>query len=235
MAAVLVIVALACMFQASIGFGANLIAQPIVYQFDPGLVPGSVLVATASLSCLVLLRERDAVELRTIGVAVAGAVIGIGIGVLVVGLASETTLAIVISLCVLAMVGLTALGRALRRTRRNLFAAGVAGGFGSLTAGIGGPPMALMFASADGPETRSFLSGFFLVSSILTFVGLVLAGRFGRTELLDGLLLVPAAIVGFMMSNPLLPIVDRGATRPAILLVSGAAATILLLRTLLGT
>lgn len=222
------------MFQASIGFGANLIAQPIVYQFEPDLVPGSVLVSTATLSCLVLVRERDAVEFRAIGVSLAGSILGIGIGIIVVGSASNAALAILIAVCVLAMVAVTAFGPALPRTKRNLFGAGAAGGFGSLTAGIGGPPLALLFASADGPETRSFLSGFFLVASAFTFAGLAVAGRFGVEELVDGLVLVPAAVIGYLLSNPLLPLVDRGATRPAILVVSTVAAVTLLARTLLG-
>lgn len=223
------------MFQASIGFGANLIAQPIVYQFDPDLVPGSVLVATASLSVLVLVREREAVELRPIGLALAGTIVGIGIGIVIVGLASERNVAITIALCVLAMVAVTAIGRPLPRSPRNLFAAGAAGGFGSLTAGIGGPPLALLYASADGPQIRSILSGYFLAASAMTFAGLALAGRFGGEQLLDGLLLVPAAVVGFALSNPLLPVVDRGATRPAILVVSAATAILLLARTLTGS
>jgi uncharacterized membrane protein YfcA len=92
----------------------------------------------------------------------------------------------------------------------------------------------LLFASADGPETRSFLSGFFLVASVFTFAGLAVAGRFGVEELVDGLVLVPAAVIGYLLSNPLLPLVDRGATRPAILVVSTVAAVTLLARTLLG-
>ena len=211
-----------------------MIAQPLIYQIEPDLVPGSVLVATASLSLLVVLRERQAVEVRPIGVGLAGAVLGIAAGTVVVGWVSEPALAILIAVCVLAMVAIMAAGWALPRSRSNLFAAGAAGGFGSLTAGIGGPPLALLYASADGPRIRSFLSGYFLVTSSFTFVGLTLAGRFGASRLLDGLLLVPAAVVGFLVSTPLLPVVDRGATRPAILVASAAAAVALLVRTLVG-
>ncbi len=234
-AIVLLIVAVGCLFQASIGFGANLIAQPLVYQIDPDLVPGSVLVATASLSVLVVLRERHAVEVRPIGVGLGGAVVGIAAGTAVVGWASERTLAVVIAGCVLAMVAILAAGLNVSRSGPNLFAAGAAGGFGSLTAGIGGPPLALLYASTEGPRVRSFLSGYFLVTSFFTFVGLTLAGRFGIDRLLDGLLLVPAAVAGYALSTPLLPIVDRGATRPAILAASAAAAVVLLVRTLVAT
>ena len=233
-AIVVLIVAVGCLFQASIGFGANLIAQPLVYQFEPDLVPGSVLVATASLSVLVLRRERQAVEIRPIAVGLAGAVLGIALGIVVVAWASASALAVLIALCVLAMVAIMAAGLTLPRSRGNLFAAGALGGFGSLTAGIGGPPLALLYASADGPRIRSFLSGYFLVTSVITFAGLTLAGRFGVDQLIDGLALVPAAIVGFLLSTPLLPVVDRGVTRPAILIASAAAAMLLLVRTLVG-
>ncbi len=225
---------MATMFQASIGFGANLIAQPLVFQLEPTLVPGSVLMTTAMLSLLVYVRDRQSVDLPTLATTVAGAVIGIGVGVFVIRLISETALAIVVALCVLAMVALTVFGGSRPRTRLNLFLAGNAGGFGSVTAGIGGPPLALLFADAKGHETRGFLAAFFLVASAMTFAGLVAAGRFGTTQAIDGLILLPAGLVGFALSKPLLPLVDRGLTRPAILIVSAGSAGLLLLRTLLG-
>lgn len=234
MAAVLVIVMVACAFQGSIGFGANLIAQPIVYQLEPDLVPGPVLMATALLSGLVLVRERQAMRFTDVGTASLGTVAGTGAGAAVVGIVSEEALAVVIALCVLAMVAISAVGSAPRRSRRNQVIAGTAGGFGSTTAGIGGPPVALLVADAEGPEARGFLAGYFLVTSTLTFAGLAVAGRFGPEHLRAGAVLLPAALCGFGLSGPLLPIVDRGATRPTVLAVSGLAAITLLARTLLG-
>ena len=231
---ILVVVAAAAVFQSSIGFGANLIAQPIVYQIDPGLVPGPVLMTTVVLSMLVLTRDRQPVQVGPISSAVAGAILGIAIAVGVIGALSSEALAVLIALCVLVMVLIAAIGRAPQRSSRSLFVAGVVGGFGSTTAGIGGPPVALLFTDADGPETRSFLSGYFLVASTLTFAGLFLADRFGLDDAKAGVALLPAAAAGFVLSKPLLPIVDRGATRPAILAVSGGAALLLLARTILG-
>lgn len=233
-ATIAIVVVAACVFQASIGFGANLIAQPIVFQFEPDLVPGPIMMATTFLSVLVLARDRQSVEIGPIGVTVVGAVLGIAIGIIVIGLVSEASLAIVIALCVLAMVLVTAVGAGPTPSGRNLFFAGTFGGFGSTTSGIGGPPVAILFAGAEGGRTRGFLSGYFLIASSLTFAGLALAGRFGVDQLLDGLLLLPAAGIGFLLSGPLLPVVDRRGTRGAILTVSAGAAIVLLARTLLG-
>ena len=231
---ILIIMMIATLFQASIGFGANLIAQPLVFQLEPDLVPGSVLMTTAMLSVLVFVRDRRSVDHRMLATALAGAVIGIGLGVYVIRIVSETTMAIVVASCVLAMVALVVFGGSRPRSTRSLFLAGNAGGFGSVTAGIGGPPLALLFTDAEGHETRGFLAAFFLATSVLTFIGLVAAGRFGARQATDGLLLLPAGLVGFALSKPLLPLVDRGLTRPAILVVSGGSAALLLLRSLVG-
>jgi len=234
MVAVFAIVALASMFQASIGFGANLIAQPIVFQLAPDLVPGSVLMATALLSCLVVIRERHAVTLAPIRSATSGAIIGIVTGVVVLQATPESGVALLVAVCVLAMVIVAAVGGGPAPSGRNLFLAGSAGGFGSTTAGIGGPPVALLFAGADGARTRGLLSGYFVAVSALTFVGLIIAERFGIAEARSGLLLLPAALLGFVASRPLLPAVDRRGIRPSILAVSAAAAVVLLARTVLG-
>lgn len=231
---ILAVVIVAAVFQSSIGFGANLIAQPIVYQLDPDLVPGPVLMTTVFLSVLVLARDRQSVQVGPISSAVGGAILGIVIAIGVIGALTADALGVLIALSVLVMVAITAIGRAPKRSSRMLFLAGIFGGFGSTTAGIGGPPVALLFTDAGGPETRSFLSGYFLVASMLTFGGLFLADRFGIDDAKAGLALLPAAAIGFLVSKPLLPIVDRGGTRPAILAVSGGAAVLLLARTIFG-
>lgn len=236
---IVIVVFIGAVFQASIGFGANVIAQPIVFLLEPSLVPGSVLLANAALGWLVVARERQSIDRQALGSAGAGAIVGLftgtAIGVVVIRAASADALAIIVAISVLVMIGLLAGDRIrVAPSPRSISLAALAGGFAGTTAGIGGPPMALVYRDAEGPTVRSSLAGYFVISSPVALTGLVIAGRFGWSELGAGIALLPVTTAGFLASKPLLPLVDRGFTRPAILGVSAAAALLLLARTLAG-
>ncbi|CAN5726702.1 hypothetical protein BH24ACT3_BH24ACT3_08500 [soil metagenome] len=83
------VVALGATVQGTVGFGANLVAVPLLTLIDPGFVPGPVIVAALVLNVLVGVRERDAVELHQVGWAVAGLVPGTAAGAAAVTLLPE--------------------------------------------------------------------------------------------------------------------------------------------------
>jgi uncharacterized membrane protein YfcA len=229
-AAALVVVLVTSTVQGTLGFGANLLAMPILVQLDPMLVPGPAIVPTVVLSVSILLRNRRSVHLDPVANALVGRAAGTGVGVAALAVLSDRGIGLVVALVVLAAVAAIAAEVSAPRTRANMITAGLLSGFGGTTAGIGGPPVALMFADTSGPEVRGSMSAFFIVGSAMTFVGLRLADRFGLTEIWLGLTLIPAALVGFRLSGPLGGVVDRGYTRPAILTLSSLAAVVLLTR-----
>jgi hypothetical protein len=94
--------------------------------------------------------------------------------------------------------------------------------------------MALLYQNAQAPVLRGSLAGFFLATSALSFAGLHLAGRFGADEILAGAGLLPCVVLAFVASKPLVPLVDRRLTRPAILALSTVAAAVLLVRAVAG-
>jgi len=233
--AIAVIVFVAATFQASIGFGANVIAQPIVYLIEPRLVPGSILLATAMLSAMVMARDRQSIGERPMTGVIAGILVGTAIGVLTVRAASPDAMAIVIAVIVLVMVALLATDRLqIEPTPVTISLAALVGGFSGTTSGIGGPPMALVYQRAEGPTIRGSLASYFILATAVALGGLALAGRFGWSELAWGLALFPVVLAAFVASHRMLAIVDRGYARPAILSASALAAIILLGRTLLG-
>ncbi len=229
---IVAVVFVGAVFQASIGFGANVIAQPIVFLLDPSLVPGPVLLANAFVSYLVLARDRQAIVQRPGTGAVLGLLAGTTIGVFTIRAASPDALAIVIALCVLLAVAALASNRlAIEPSSRNIATAAMIGGFAGTTSGIGGPPMALVYQGGEGPAVRGSLASYFVLASPVALIGLAIAGRFGWRQVVSGLALFPVVLVGFVASRRFLPLVDRGFARPAILTVSAGAAVILLVRT----
>lgn len=222
-------------FQASVGFGANVIAQPIVFLIEPSLVPGPVLLANALLSVLVVARDRQAVDQLPGAGAIFGLLAGTAVGVVTIREASPDALAVIIAVCVLLMVTLLATNSlSVKPSTGNITLAATVGGFAGTTAGIGGPPMALVYQRAKGPTVRGSLGSYFLLSAPVVLIGLAIAGRFGWREFGVGLSMFPITFLAFLVSGRLLPFVDRGITRPAILTTSALAALLLLVRTLAG-
>ena len=208
--------------------------MPTIVHFAPELIPGSILVAVTAMNLLMLRRDRAGLEVRPIGSALFGRVLGTVVAIGVLDSISDDGLKFVIGLAVLAMVAVAASGVAPDRTTKTMFGAGTISGFTAATAGIGGPPVALLFQNASGEKVRGSMGGFFVVGTTVTLTGLALAGEMGLEEFGWGIALVPGAIVGYLLSGPLLPVVDRGWTRPAILTLSATAAVILLLRVVFG-
>lgn len=225
---------IATTLQASIGFGSNLIAMPTVALFAPEFVPGPLLFSSMLVAFFMIFRERTAVDVKPVRTAIFGRVLGTAFGVLAIGAMSARSFGFLIGGGVLVMVGFVMSGAPIERTTRNMWLAGTISGFGASTAGIGGPPIALMYQSSEGPEIRSSMAAFFIFGSIITLIGLNIAGKFGGEEILSGIALSPAAVLGFLASRWTVPIVDRGLTRPLVLFVSAAAAVVLIGRLLFG-
>lgn len=215
--------------QGSIGFGANIVAMPLLFLIDPAFVPGPALLGGFGLNVLNLVRDRRSAAVRPIGTALVGRIGGTMIAVATLRVLSEEGIGLVVALVVLSVVALSLSGMTAPRTTRNMLTGGVFSGFGAGTAGIGGPPVALLFQDSEGPEVRGSLGLYFVVGNVISLTGLAIAGRFGTDEIRLGLALAPAAVAGFAISRWFIPFVDRGRMRTAILVVSSAAAAGLLL------
>jgi uncharacterized membrane protein YfcA len=124
---------------------------------------------------------------------------------------------------VLLAVVLVATGARVRRTRRALLGAGALSGFMATTTSIGGPPVALLYQDSEGDRVRGTLSGFFLVGLVIALGALSLVDRFGRSEILSSLLLLPAVLAGFLLSVRVAAVLDKGHTRKAVLSASALA------------
>lgn len=226
----MVVLVAAGAIQSSVGFGANVVAVPALLLIDPVLVPGPAILALLGLNLAMAWRDRGATSLRPLGTVLAGRLLGTAIGVMTLGLLTQQGLAVVVAVTVLAVVAVTARGLSVARTPVNLASAGVVSGFSAATAGIGGPPLAVLYADADGPEIRGAMGALFVVGNVISLAGLAIGGLFGRDGVAWGLALAPAALAGFACSRWLVPVLDRGNTRRAVLAVSATAAIGLLVR-----
>jgi uncharacterized membrane protein YfcA len=227
------VVAVGSLLQGAVGFGLSLIAAPLVTLIDPTLVPGPLLMAAFVLPMLTARRDRSWIDLRGVRWALVGRVPGSMLGAAMLTGLSPRYMSLAVGLVVLAGVAMTASGIHLRPRAPTLLVAGVLSGFMGTTAAIGGPPLALVYQHAEGPRLRGTLAGYFVVAAAISIAVLAAAGRFGRHDVIAGAALLPGVALGYVASHRFARWVDRGFTRPAVLLVSALAALVLVVRAFL--
>ncbi len=93
--------------------------------------------------------------------------------------------------------------------------------------------MAMLYYDREGPQIRGTLSGIFVFGVIAALISLAIVGRLGRDEVVLAISLLPALIIGYWLSKYSARFLDRGYIRPTILIVSGTAAAITILRYIL--
>lgn len=195
-----VAVVLAAALQASIGFGMGMLAAPVVALVDPGLIPGTLIILAAVVTSMVVLTERQHIDLGGTGWALVGRVPGTIIGALLVVVLPERGLALMLAGVVLLGVLLTSAGWRPAPVRPTLVVAGASSGLLGTATSIGGPPMALVWQGKQGPGYRGTISGFFLVGSAFSVLVLALTGSIDQAILVAVVLLIPAPIIGFGLS-----------------------------------
>lgn len=228
-----VAIILASALQSSIGFGIGMLAAPIVALVDPALIPATLIMVATLVTLMVVIRERQAIDLSGTGWALIGRVPGTVAGALLLAALPHRALAILLAGVVLGGVVLTSSGWIPAARRRNVVLAGAASGLLGTATAIGGPPMALVWQRNSGAELRGTMSGFFLIGSLLSLAALAATGAVTRHTLWGFAVLFPAAIVGYLLSHLLNRHLNPTRLRWLAITVSAAGAILLIGRELL--
>ena len=211
----------------------GLLAAPLLAIADPGFLPLSTVIAVIPLGVGAAWREREAVQRRDVGIALAGRVVGVAAGAWAVTVTGHGFLALMVAMSVLIAVVGSVTGLTFATTDRNLVLAGAASGFTGTAAGVGGPPMGLTYQHAEPATLRATLSAFFAVGAVLSLVGLTIAGEVDRHRLALALIVLPGVPLGLLLSKPLIGRVPATRIRPLVLAVCAASAVALLVDELL--
>jgi uncharacterized membrane protein YfcA len=191
-----------------------------------------MLVCAVGLSVAMAWRERHGLDGTGVAWAFAGRVPGSVIGALLLAMMTTAQLELAVAGTVIFGVAVTASGVHVPLRPSTLLGAGFLSGVMGTTTAIGGPPIAIVYQYQSGSNLRGTLAGFFVMGSLLSMTTLALVGRFSLPEVWAGLLLMPASVAGYAISVPATRLLDRGHTRTAVLVVSAAAAVVLLVRRL---
>lgn len=228
----LAVTAVAAAMQGTIGFGFALVCVPVLSLLDPALAPVPQLLLVLPLSLTVAWRDRKAADLRAVPWVTAGRLPGAVFGLMLLAAFDERTLGIAIALMVLGSVGIVSTGVAVPRNPFTSFTAGILSGIAGLVASIGGPPLALLYRSAQGATVRASLGVVFAIGVTVSITARAIAGELLLDDLVVAGLLLPALAIGLRVGRGLTPYVDGPRLRMAILVVSAAAAVALLVQNL---
>ena len=203
------VVVIAAAIQGSVGFGMNALSFPILVTIDESLVPGPLLIAHLSLVLMMSASEMSHRDSRALAWAVGGSIPGVATGAWLISLVSKAQL-VALAVAALALVIVVVLrGVELDRGRVTLVGVGVLSGLLGTTVSVNGPPLALALIGGPGAVRRGTMAVFLTIGTAFSIVALTSVGRFGQSELVSGLLLVPAAGAGMLVAVSVRRIVDR--------------------------
>lgn len=232
-AGVTVVMTLGALLQGAVGFGLGFIAIPFLIYLDLRFVPGPLLVAALTLHILVLQRDRSGVDKSGLTMLLSGRALGTIPAAILLAYLPLDSMKILLAAVVLAGAVMGVLHSGAQPTPTVLFAAGTASGFMATAAGLGGPPVALVYQRETGLRLRGTLAAYFIVGTLLSLGALAWAGRFGMEEIRLAGVLIPGTVLGYFLSRPAAAYLDGGRTRIAVLAVSALAAVSVILTVLL--
>ena len=225
-----VVMAMGSCVQGAVGFGAALVAAPLLVLLDERFVPGPITVASIALNLALIVTRSDVLVDRRVAWAIAGLVPGTIVGGLVLAALPADGLSVAFAVIVVLAVVLSLSGLRLATEPRNLAGAGVVAGVMGTVSGIGGPPIALVYQHEPAALLRGTLPRFFLAGGVLSTVAIAGAGHLGGDEVVPSIVLVAAALAGSPLSGPVARHLDQRSARPAVLGLSVLAAVAVLLR-----
>lgn len=222
------VIFLGALIQGAMGFGLGIIAAPFIVLIEPELIPGLILFVALPLASLTVWRDIAGLALGELLWAIIGRVPGTLAGVGFLAFASNRLLSVLLGISVLLAVVLSARQPRIRRTQPRLFSAGALSAFMATTTSVGGPPMALMYQSAEGQAVRANLAAYMIIGTLGSLIALVFVGRFTLEHAgISALMLFPT-LLGFLLARMVLPLLNPAWFRPGLLILcSGAGLTAL--------
>lgn len=187
--------------QGIIGYGVALFSAPLLILIDPILVPAPLIIVGGILPLLVLASSYRHIEVRDLAFAWPGGLVGVVIAYGLIRLLPEDTWQVIFGVVIIIAVLLSALSASLQPTRPIIAGASlVTGTMGTIT-GVGGPPLGLAYKNAQPQRVRGTLSAIFIPLSLMSLSALWLLGRFTAQDLVLAGALLPAMVLGFLLSR----------------------------------
>ena len=182
--------------QGSIGFGMNLVTVPMLALVLPESLPVAVVLLGIPISIAMLRHEHRSLDRTGLGWIIGGRVPGTVLGAWVVATVTTATLQGLIGGFVLLFVLASIVSPPIPVRPGTQVAAGAASGVTGTAAGIGGPPIALLYQHHPGPQMRSTLAASFFFGTLLSITTLAIARQVSWDQVALGIGLAPLVVAG---------------------------------------
>jgi uncharacterized protein len=222
-------VLIAAFVQGSTGLGFALISGPVVGMVEPRLLPVFLLIQMIPLNGYVTWRERHALDGAGTTWISLGRFVGTFGGLGVLFLVTEQQLSLLIGISTVVAVLMTVLAPSFEPGRGAFLTAGLVTGVTETSTGVGGPPLALVYQHRPAPVLRSTVAACFLIGEVISLVILAISDSISSDQLRMAVLLLPAVIVGALLSRLVHHRLDGRVMRYLVLgfaLVSGTVVTV---------
>jgi uncharacterized protein len=210
--------------QGSIGFGMNLVTVPALALTVPEALPVAVIVLGLPISLAMLRHELADVDRAGISWIILGRIPGTVLGAWIVATVSTGTLQLVVGLVLLAIVLSSFVAPPIPVVPASQAITGAVSGVTGTAAGIGGPPLAVLYQRHTGPAIRATLSASFLIGTVLSLAMLGVSGSVGTDQLALGAGLTPFVLAGVLLGRRAHRVLDKGWMRPAVLAFAAVSA-----------
>lgn len=197
----MVVIIMGSFIQSATGFGLAIATAPILIFISIDYVPAPITIIGLILSLFNAWQYRHNFSLQGLLYALVGRVPGSLAGGVVLLWVNSAQLTLLIGLSVMAAVLISLLPVRIQPTPNRLAVAGFFSGLFGTSAGIGGPPMALLLQHAEANAIRANLSAFFVASSILSLLVQGGTGYLNWHHVELTLPLIPACMAGYYLAR----------------------------------
>ena len=226
------VVMLASAVQTAIGFGLALIAVPLLLLIDTAMVPAPVVMMAFAQLLASVFQYWHKVDWSVLKLAFIGRIPGTFVAMWMMSYFGETGVKLFVGLAVLGAVVISLFKITAEPNKRNHLYAGFFCGITGTTSGIGGPPIALLYQNQTGDVIRANLSGFFLVGSVISLIGMGVVGFVTVQSWIYAALFLPSTLLGVVLGHKLKSYLKPTFMRPAILSLCSASAVAVILTTI---
>jgi len=216
--------------QATIGFGANLVAVPVLAILVPGAVPATATMMALPLALAMAARESDHVDWPGVRWLMVGRLPGTAVGAVIVATVATSTLSVVTGVGVLIAVAVSAASLTVPLTPPAIAATGLASGTLGTATSIGGPPLALLYQHHEGRILRSTLAVTIGIGTVVSLAGLLVAREVAGWQVVLAAALLPGTVAGFLCGRVVSGRVDGRWLRPAVLGFASLSALVAIAR-----